>query len=82
MIPDKIYLGVGPLSGNEPGKKYIYAEWMPEPYPSAQNIEYIRKDALLEWAEKEKFFAGQIPTEYMKGQHAAFKRLIDKLNTI
>lgn len=52
-LPDKIYLGVGPMSGDEPNKRYIYAEWNEEPRSLVQNIAYIRKDALLEWAKGE-----------------------------
>lgn len=52
MAPDKIYLGIGPMSGDEPNKRYLYPEWYEEPKrPLVQNVEYIRKDVLLEWLE-------------------------------
>ena len=51
MIPDKIFLGIGPMSGDEPDKRYLYAEWYEEPKPLVKNIAYIRKDALLEWVK-------------------------------
>ena len=54
MIPDKIFLGIGPMSGDEPDKRYLYAEWYEEPKPLVKNIAYIRKDALLEWAKEVK----------------------------
>jgi len=52
MIPDKIYLGIGPLENGH--GRVIYSEWVEEPYPGAErNVEFIRKNALLEWAKEQ-----------------------------
>jgi len=51
MIPDKIYLGIGPMENGH--GRVIYSEWVEEPYPGAErNVEFIRKNALLEWAKE------------------------------
>ena len=68
--PDKIYVAeslIKTLYGNE---------WSPTPYVSRENIEYIRKDTLMEWAK-----------EKLQEKHApqfrdAIGQLIDKLNSI
>lgn len=44
--PDKIYVA-------ESLTKTPYGnEWSPTPYISRENTEYLRKDALLEWANR------------------------------
>ena len=84
MAPDKIYLGIGPMSGDEPNKRYLYPEWYEEPKrPLVQNVEYIRKDALLEWAkERREAVAKEVVIQegVRLGADAAFEELIDKLN--
>ena len=73
--PDKLYLGrrsYGPLIGG----------WQTNPFESKEieSIAYIRKDALLEWAE-EKIAKGTID-EWDKGYVQCLKDLIDKLNSL
>ena len=49
MTPDKIYI---PIIEDDKGG-HPCTDWEDFPYPYAQNnIEYIRKDALMEWADK------------------------------
>ena len=50
--PEKIYLGIGPIGGDKPNEKYLYAEWDEEPKPMVKNIEYTRTDAFIEKATK------------------------------
>ena len=45
-----------------------------------KDIEYIRKDALLEWAEEEMMKAAKQSDSY--GRRNAFMDVIDKLNSI
>ena len=77
MVPDKIYLGIGPMSGDEPNKRYLYAEWYEEPKVMVENIEYIRKEALLEWAKEHQ--KGEMQGSYT---WACYQIFIDKLDSI
>lgn len=70
--PDKLYIGrrnYGPLIGG----------WESQPFTSKEieSIEYIRKDALIEWAKGELMPGNS--TEG-KGWNMAIQTLIDKLN--
>lgn len=74
--PDKLYIGrrdYGPLIGG----------WKSQPFRSKEieSIEYIRKEALLEWA-KECFRLQDEGSWYTKGTADAFSRVIDKLNSM
>lgn len=82
--PDKIYLGIGSLMDGR-GKviKFIYSDWVKEPSPSAErNVEYICKDALLEWLNKtaaeykKRSDEGELVWQHMCG----IKEVIDILN--
>ena len=73
MIPDKIYLGIGPMENGH--GRVIYSEWVEEPYPGAErNVEYIRKDALLEWAKEKQYESLTIVADNF------WQEVIDKLN--
>ena len=83
--PNKIYLSVIPDS---PGQyNGIYEEWSLAPIGGAENIEYIRKDALLEWAESKmkeyalKSFEKNGDATHW-GQRNAFQQVIDKINSL
>ena len=86
MVPDKIYLGIGPMSGDEPNKRYLYAEWYEEQKPLVQNIAYIRKDALLEWAKEKqrrmKIEAGGCYNTLAAGKFIAYKEIFDKIESL
>ena len=56
----------------------LSSKWTTIPFRDFENTEYIRKDALLEWA-KEKIAKGTID-EWDKGYVQCLKDLIDKLN--
>ena len=86
--PDKIYLSV------EKGEDWAYAMWT-QKNPEEQKFseldeheEYIRKDALIEWAEKKKNDVkkfGQRYNEanyYNSGCHDTIQELIDKINEL
>ena len=45
-------------------------------------VEYIRKDALLEWAENEKRWREHSRDEYYKSAIVVLSDLIDKLKTL
>lgn len=82
--PDKIYLVE---------TTRIIDEWRRKPSQYARNIEYIRKEALLEWAEKEldRLYElipdasnenpSQMELRYL-GQYMQTEILIDKLNSL
>ncbi len=81
--PEKLYIGrrnYGPLIGG----------WKSQPFTSKEieSIEYIRKDALLEWAqEKKKQLLEQEsendePSDVAAGINAGLDMLIGKLNSM
>lgn len=76
MIPDKIYVGVGTLSSIQPAEEYAFPGWQEKPYSQIRNEEYLRKDALIEWAEDFKARTGWYEIE------VAMDDLIDKLNSM
>lgn len=65
MSPDKIYINVHPL-----GVDYSIV-----PIPDFGGVEYIRKDALLEWAKEQK-------TLMELGGHISIDDVIDKINSM
>ena len=80
--PDKIFLLAIPhLPSEKIGE--IADEWSEKPFEGLDNLEYIRKEALMEWA-KEQFdiLNKQTLYEVFWGQRNAFKQLIDKLNSM
>ena len=66
MIPDKIYTD----------NRGVYAE-LPIFSQTNANVEYIRKDALIEWLEECK--NNPIITDLQKGN---IQELIDKINSL
>lgn len=75
MIPDKIY------TNNRGG----YAK-IPIFSQADANVEYIRKDALIEWLEN-KIVESEIAMDTADdpaiwGQRNAFKQVLDKLNSM
>ena len=81
--PDVIYL---PKSLTATGVNR-YCDWEEKPIPGYENIEYIRKEALLEWA-KGMYELCSHEAEYHKsdslsnGSKLAFKEVIDKINSM
>ena len=72
--PDKIFISF--LEDDKDGQ--LCTEWETFPYPLAlDNIEYIRKDALLEWAKKV-----TNNTNHSLVYRGAFRDLIDKLESL
>lgn len=75
--PDKIYLGIQDL-----GSGYTYDLSLDD----NGGQEYIRKDALMEWA-KNKIVESEIAMDTADdhaiwGQRNAFKQVLDKLNSM
>ena len=68
--PEKIYRTTTYLDNNR-GKTV----WKVAPVKGAENIEYIRKDALLEWAKIKQTQCLENSTA-----HAYFQMFIDKIN--
>jgi len=77
MMPDKIHLEDGHA---EPVVGFVGPAWN-NPKDLENPIEYIRKEALLEWAKD------KLPVEltiygFIGGYIAAYKEIIDKLNSM
>lgn len=75
-MPDKIYINKHLLRR---GMMYKAQD------PPAPEFEYIRKDALLEWAKEHKRVIethGDERDAYSRGEYSALNSLIDKLNSI
>lgn len=75
--PDKIYLE---KSLSNPDR--LHSQWYPNDVIGG-GIEYIRKDALMEWA-KEHYTSMDITKRDMwdGGYNCAMKQLIDKINSM
>lgn len=76
--PDKIYLAESLIKAPYGNK------WSPTPYESRENSEYIRKDALLEWAKEkaDTLFKTELNSAKDYGARTAFLELIDKINSL
>lgn len=79
MIPDKIYLSTGTVSSNIPEEHYALPGWREKPYSQVRSVEYIRKDALLEWANER---LNENDGRYSTFYDYALNLLIDKLNSL
>lgn len=78
--PNKIWLS---KFEEDPGdNEYgIFEQWSLEPINCAENEEYIRKDALLEWLKgKKKYYMDR--QEYDCGWNDLLEDIIDKLNSM
>ncbi len=86
MIPDKIYVGIGTLSSIQPAEEYAFPGWQEKPYSEIRNEEYIRKDALLEWAKEQFEYYKQIDDDFdgdvFIGNRHAFAEMISKINSL
>ena len=77
MIPDKIYIGVGTLSSIQPAEEYPFPGWQEKPYSQVRSVAYIRKEALIEWANE------QIKVAKVNNlAYSPFEKLVDKLNSM
>jgi hypothetical protein len=65
-VPDKIYIQTNK------GEAFS-SKWTTIPFRDFENTEYIRKDALLEWAKENQKDAGPFTT-------ACYQVFVDKLN--
>ena len=85
MIPDKIYIQSRAIDYWLPRQNIVYTKRL-----SDTSIEYLRKDALLEWLQKEyetiswyhekmKHVTGCIGDTDSSGKAEAYKKVIDKL---
>ena len=93
MIPDKLYIGTVTLSSNAPSEEHLLPDWHLRPNPKIANVEYIRKDALIEWVKSEMERLWELlpdadnpnPTQmelrYL-GQYMQMEALEDKLNSM
>lgn len=70
--PDKIYINVTPL-----GVDYSIV-----PIPDFGGVEYIRKDALLEWAKEKNKRIDTEEGDYSLGYVSAMIDLIDKIESL
>lgn len=73
MIPDKIYVS-----------NLIYNSWqytIPDP-DDEMEVEYIRKNALIEWAKKNNKWIDTEEGDYSLGYVSAMIDLIEKLNSM
>ena len=82
IAPDQIYLPIYPTEDD----CYVGDEWFLNPNPRAEdNIAYIRKDAILEWAKKlreEHTRSGCMNDPYETGAFHVADELIDHLNSL
>lgn len=78
MIPDKLYIGTVTLSSNAPSEEHLLPDWHLRPNPKIANVEYIRKDAIIEWLENKI----KIPdVSFINGlTYLAYKDVIEHLN--
>lgn len=79
--PNKIYATETDINGS---KEQV---WLSYPLRDSENIEYIRKDALLEWViakynEYTKRMYEKNMDETHWGQRNAFQQVIDKINSL
>ncbi len=74
--PDKIYL--------QEGVKAPFETWTYRECPAYKNIEYIRKDALLELLKPEKdiSFCDDYERGCIDGRNSLREELLDKLNAL
>ena len=72
--PDKIYLNTPKIQ-----PELDNTTWDTKTYADCENVEYIRKDALLELAKERLDFACALKSE---GQKTVCKEFIDKLNSM
>ena len=76
-MKDKIYVHIGHHLG------LMQASTLPTSAPGEE--EYLRKDALLEWAKEYKKAIevnGEENDAYTRGEYSAINSLIDKLNQL
>ena len=74
--PIKIYVGIVPSEVGQ-GEKYTTVS---KDFPKAS--EYIRKDALIEWANKEIYNMRNSQDEFSQGEKISLAVLIDKINSL
>ncbi len=80
--PDKIYVAESLI------KTPYGNEWSPTPYISRENTEYIRKDALLEWAKGQKAWLKQgykkdwKNEDTLNGGRLMLDKLINKIQSL
>ena len=72
MIPNKIYIGTVTLSSNAPSEEHLLPDWHLRPNPKVANVEYIRKDALIDWLAE--------GYDWVRNPLISVENLIDKLN--
>ena len=81
MVLDKIYVEIRHPFGNEFTEMVDF-----ENKGNSEDIEYIRKDALLEWAKEHydrlKFIYNEIPASVVSGKMDAYKEIIDKIESL
>ena len=70
---DKIYVGINPLYG-------LWATEEKADYPK-ENIEYIRKDALLKWLKERQNEALRYNGGFITGT-ASYQEVINKINSM
>ena len=83
-VPDKIYIPLYPnydLDGF-----HLADEWMYEPHKEVENVEYIRKDALLDWVTEKMNYsleeADNSGDRFDYGSEAGFGAVVDKIKSL
>lgn len=79
-VPDKIYVREYP-----DGIAHFWESKKKEDVAATIPHEYIRKEALLEWAKEHKLVIethGDERDAYLRGEYSALNSLIDKLNSM
>lgn len=80
--PDKIYLNTPKVYANS-SDSYECSTWATKEYDNCENTEYIRKDALLEWAKAKKAeLLNEELTDVAAGINMGMDMLIYKLEQL
>ena len=77
-VQDKIYIQTN-------AGEALSSKWTTISFRDFENAEYIRKDALLEWAKEYKCAIethGDERDAYSRGEYSVLNFLIDKLNSM
>ena len=82
MIPDKIYIPLYPNLDTD--GFHLGDDWMekPDSCSKCEHVEYLRKDALLEWARLGLEMLDDDTSPVAQAAKAVFNGLIDKLNSM
>lgn len=77
MTPDKIYLNIPKIQ-----PELDNTTWDTKTYADCENVEYIRKDALMEWLKTKTESAEIVVANSVKVTRQVYKQVIDKIESL